>query len=83
MKPTLKPPGTKHFKLKGDMLLSNFAFKFNLRRYNTASHVLAAFGGAGPQHACAIARALGRGLHSSRFQLNLSSSVHRVTQLTS
>jgi 5-oxoprolinase (ATP-hydrolysing) len=27
--------------------------------YDTASHVLAAFGGAGPQHACAIARALG------------------------
>ena len=27
--------------------------------YETASHVLAAFGGAGPQHACAIARALG------------------------
>ena len=27
--------------------------------YETASHVLAAFGGAGPQHACAIARSLG------------------------
>ena len=26
---------------------------------------------------------LGRGPHSSRFQLNLSSSVHRVTQLNS
>jgi len=25
----------------------------------------------------------GRGLHSFRFQLNLSSSVHRVTQLDS
>ena len=27
--------------------------------FDTASHVLAAFGGAGPQHACAIARSLG------------------------
>ena len=32
MKPTLKPPGTKRLKLKYDELLSNFAFKFNLRR---------------------------------------------------
>jgi len=34
MKPMLKPPGTKHLKLKCGMLLSTFAFKFNLRRYN-------------------------------------------------
>jgi len=34
MKPTLKPPGTKHLKLKCDILLSTSAFKFNLRRYN-------------------------------------------------
>ena len=27
--------------------------------YETSAHVLAAFGGAGPQHACAVARALG------------------------
>ena len=30
---TLKPTGTKRLKLKYDILLSNFAFKFNLRRY--------------------------------------------------
>jgi hypothetical protein len=30
---TLKPPGTKHLKLKCDEPLSNFAFKFNLRRH--------------------------------------------------
>jgi hypothetical protein len=29
----LKPPGTKHLKLKYDELLSSFAFKFNFRRY--------------------------------------------------
>jgi microcystin degradation protein MlrC len=29
----LKQPGTKHLKLNCDMLLSSFAFKFNLRRY--------------------------------------------------
>jgi hypothetical protein len=34
MNPTLKPPGTKRLKLKCDILLSNFAFKFNWRRYN-------------------------------------------------
>ena len=34
IKPTLKAPGTKRLKLKNDVPLSNFAFKFNLRRYN-------------------------------------------------
>jgi len=34
VKLTLKAPGTKHLKLKYDKPLSNFAFKFNLRRYN-------------------------------------------------
>jgi len=33
MKPTLKPRITKHLKLKCDEPLSNFALKFNLRRY--------------------------------------------------
>ena len=33
MKPKLKPPGSKRLKLQCDDLLSNFAFKFNLRRY--------------------------------------------------
>jgi len=32
MKPMLKPPGTKHLKLKYDVRLSSFAFEFNLRR---------------------------------------------------
>jgi len=33
MKPMLKPPGTKHVKLKCDILLSTFAFELNSRRY--------------------------------------------------
>ena len=33
MKPTLKAPGTERLTLKYDEPLSNFAFKFNLRRY--------------------------------------------------
>jgi len=37
MKPKLKPPGTESLKLKCDDLLSNFAFKFNMRRYIKAS----------------------------------------------
>jgi len=34
IKPILKPPGTKHLKLKCEIMFSTFAFKFNLRRYN-------------------------------------------------
>ena len=33
MKPKLKPPGYQGLKLEFAGLLSNFAFKFNLRRY--------------------------------------------------
>jgi hypothetical protein len=33
IKPTLKAPGIKLSKLKYDKPLSNFAFRFNLRRY--------------------------------------------------
>jgi len=33
MEPTLKPPGTERLKLNHDEPPSNFAFKFNLRRY--------------------------------------------------
>jgi hypothetical protein len=35
MKPWLKAPGTKRLKLEYDVQLSNFAFKFDWRRYNT------------------------------------------------
>ena len=37
LSPTLKAPGTKRLKLIYDELLSSFAFKFNLRRYTTAT----------------------------------------------
>jgi hypothetical protein len=33
IKPTLEPPGTKRVETKTDILVSNFAIKFNLRRY--------------------------------------------------
>jgi hypothetical protein len=33
----LKPPGTQRLKLEHDGLLSNFGFKFNLRRYTTGT----------------------------------------------
>ena len=39
IKPTLKAPGTERLRLKYGEPLSNFAFKFNLRRY-TKSHYL-------------------------------------------
>jgi hypothetical protein len=41
IKPQLKPPGNKRLKLNCDVLLSTSAFKFNLRRYNEESLVLA------------------------------------------
>ena len=34
MKPKLKASGSKRLKLKSDTLPSNFAFNFNLRRFN-------------------------------------------------
>ena len=37
IKPTLKAPGSGRLKLKCDEPLSNFAFKFNLRRYTQAA----------------------------------------------
>ena len=40
IKPMLKPPETKHSKLKCDTLLSSFAFKFSWRRYNTDENLL-------------------------------------------
>ena len=42
IKPTLKAPGIKRLKLKYDEPLSNFAFKFNLRRYSAAAGALLA-----------------------------------------
>ena len=37
IKRTFEPPGTKHWKLKYDILLSISAFKFNLRRYTVGA----------------------------------------------
>ena len=34
IKPTLRAPGIKRLKLKCEVPLSNFAFKFNLRRHD-------------------------------------------------
>jgi hypothetical protein len=60
IKPTLTAPGIKLLKLKYDEPLSNFAFKFNLRRYLLAVRTLF------------FNLVLGRGLHSSTFRLNVS-----------
>ena len=65
VKPTLKPPGSKRLKLEAEKLLSNFAFKFNLRRYNTARFYAA-------EIVLAFEYLHGRGLHSSTFLLNVS-----------
>jgi len=40
IKPKLKPPGTKRLKLTYGEPLSDFAFKFNLRRYDVVRQPL-------------------------------------------
>ena len=57
------------------LLLSTSAFKFNLRRYTVGTDAFCAAKGSAGQivrYDLASGRELGRGLHSSTFQLNLS-----------
>ena len=42
IKPTLKAPGTERLKLQYEELLSNFGFKFNLRRFPVVNNMLTA-----------------------------------------
>ena len=73
IKPTFKAPGSKRLKQEYNESHSNFAFKFNLRHYNTGAQVRltavpvdqAVVGAPGHNNT-------GRGLHSSTFPLNLS-----------
>ena len=88
----MEAPGAERVKLKHDKLLSNVHFKFNLRRYTMVPPYTPDEGHHGTCAAIEYAvtalkvpllLVLGRGLHSFPFQLNLSSSVHRITQLKS
>ena len=45
IKPKLKAPGTKHLKLKYHGPLSNFTFKFNLRRYTEEARMFSSEAG--------------------------------------
>jgi len=94
MNPVLKAPGTKRLTLKGDKLLSSVAFNYNLRRYNVGEdravwemnrHKLEKLAEWGEEERAGLAVAVmdGRGLHSFPIQLNLSSSVNRITRLSS
>ena len=86
MKPLLKPPGTKRLNLKHYKLLSDVAFKFNLRRYTLVAMPRSRLR---RRHATTSSRPAlilynaetaplssrvspGRGLHSSTTQLNLN-----------
>ena len=40
LKPTLKAPETNRLKLEYQKMLSSFAFKFNLRRYNVVAAMM-------------------------------------------
>jgi len=83
MKPELKAPGTNLFTPQHDKPLSNFAFNFNLRRYNLRAPRRPPVS---PNHPGAVGVSLrqpgvvhpelrhhvrGRGLHSSSFRLNV------------
>ena len=57
MKPKLKPPRTKRLKLNCGIMLSNLAFKLNLRRHNKVVHRVLQDG---------------RGLHSCTYRLTVS-----------
>jgi len=70
MKPKLKPPRSKHLKLRCVVPLSNFAFKFNLRRYSKGIFLFYKLSQISEW------RQSGKGLHSSTFQLNLSRFCH-------
>ena len=77
IKPTFKVPGIKLLQPKYGKPLSNFAFKFNLRRYSWGGTAPAPRTGSwrpGVRWPCSRrARATqGRDSHSSTFQLNLS-----------
>ena len=68
IKPTSKAPGSMHLILTYDGPVSNFAFKCNLRRYRLEPLLLKQTFKQGG----ALCLRLGRGLHSSSSQLNLS-----------
>jgi len=74
IKPTMKAPGTKRLKLEYDETLSDFAFKFKLCRYMKVSQ--AKMEQLTSESLTMHDDAVGRGLHSSTFQLNLSRVGH-------
>jgi len=79
IKPTLKGAGTKRLKVKYYKPLSNFPFKFNLRRYNSEHHPLDAYFlelVRQRRSARGADRADGRGLYSPTSQVNLSRFGH-------
>ena len=75
MKPKLQPPGIERLKRKCDLLLSTSAFPFNLRRYTKALSARWDLPSVrcrmGLQSGTVLGGVIGRGLHSSTYQLNL------------
>ena len=72
MKPTLKSPESKRSKVEHEKLLSNFAFKFNLRRYTLDNYRTTLPVKKGLSSSAAACVLTGRGLPSSNFWLNVS-----------
>jgi hypothetical protein len=90
IKPTPKAPEIKLLKLISDVPLSCFGFKFNLRRHSKAAMRAAVTAAAAAEAAGAAQEAahpiptyypniVGRGLHSSTFQLNQSRFCLKLT----
>jgi hypothetical protein len=87
---TLKAPGTKRFKLKHNGLLSNFGFKFNLRRYIMDNSVRSShplflnqlYSGVDPIALAAewLSSALNANVHTFEVRLDRSCSPQQFTQ---
>jgi len=79
IKPTLKAPVSKHFKLEHKKLLSKVGFTFNLRRYTLGTlDMVAPSVFTGPLQTPWY-KPRGRGSHLSTDQLNLSRFRHKRT----
>jgi hypothetical protein len=66
LKHVLKPPGAKRPKLKCDILLSTYAFNFNLRRYNVNRELVPAVAAAMQEGYTAGYEEKGTGSHRRR-----------------
>jgi len=81
IKATLKAPGTQRLKLQYDEPLSNFAFKFNLRRYNSVWSIGASVDEEGRKKFDSMLRKLLVNDPPAALKMWMTSPARKVTQL--